>query len=361
MRWSWIGMAVVAAMALGTAVPAKAQELNSSDMAGSVLVFPKFIRGTVALGRSFATNARLVEPKSSFNISVTCPAGSRCAEGTTVRLVAKWVCPASQVFADKFICAAADFNLTTTVKGTITFNPESQGTRSDVQVPRPPCERGFLIVWVINQSGEPIKFDALTGNAVLRNDKNSASSYTAFPIQAVSSLQTGASTDVNNDNKLQFDGRTEYKALTGQLAGPIRFIRPAAVGANAGPIETHLTFMTLDTTLSRSNSPTFVDLHFYNEREVLISTFHEFVCWSEVKLTTINRNLNEFFGGGGHHGLFETTGAEQGSFNVNGNFGPVTLLGIAETIERNAAGVIVREFAYTLVNSGVAVPTVFDP
>ena len=361
MRWSWIGMAVVAAMALGTAVPAKAQELNSSDMAGSVLVFPKFIRGTVVVGRNSMTNKAIVEPKSSFNISVTCPSGSRCSEGSTVRLIAKWVCPASQVFSEKFICAAADFNLVTTVKGTITFNPENVGTRSDVQVPRPPCERGYLIVWVVSDIGAAIKFDALAGNAVLRNDRNSASSYTGFPIQAVSSLATGAPTDVNTDGRLQFDGRTEYKALTGQLAGPIRFIRKETLGTNVGPIETVLTFMTLDTTLSRSNSPTFVDLHFYNEAEVLISTFHEFVCWSEVKLTTINRNLNEFFGGGGHHGLFETTGAEQGSFNVNGNSGPVTLLGIAETLERNAAGAVVREWAYTLVNSGVAVPTVFDP
>jgi hypothetical protein len=362
MRWSWIGIAVVTAMVLGAAVPARAEELNSSDMAGSVLVFPKFIRGTVVVGRT-STNARIVEPRSSFNVSVTCPGGQRCAEGTTVTLVARWVCPGSQDFSEKFICASADFNLVTTVKGTITFNPENAGTRSDVLIPRPPCDRGYLIVWVINAAGEPIKFDALAGNAVLRNDKNSASSYTAFPIQAVSGLPTGASTDVNNDGRLQFDGRTEYKAITGQLAGPVRFTRQAPVaGTNLGAIDTILTFMTLDVQLSRSNSPTFVDLHFYNESEVLISTFHEFVCWSEVKLTTINRNLNEFFGGGGRHGLFETTGAEQGAFDVTGDpGGPVTLLGIAETIERNANGVVVREWAYTLVNSGVAVPTVLAP
>jgi hypothetical protein len=183
------------------------------------------------------------------------------------------------------------------------------------------------------------------------------------PIQAVSTLATGARTDVNNDGRLAFDGETEYKALTGRLAGPIRYSRTANVPrTNLGRIDTVLTLATLDTLANRSNFPTFVDFHFFNEAEALLSTSHEFICWTEARLTQIDPNLDEFFGTGSHNGLFETTEAEKIGFAFGTDKeGPVTLIGIAETTERNAGGAVIREFAYSLVNGGTLVPTIFAP
>jgi hypothetical protein len=366
---TWLGALCMTVVALGLGTPVPAQELNSSEMTGSVLVFPKFLAGTVAVGET-AAGAPIVESRSSFNISVACPSADICPAGASVKLLGRWVCPGSQDPRSKSICKAANFELITTVNGTLTFNPENLGTRSAVRsaslnVPKPPCPEGFLIVWVVSPSNasapSAIKFDGLAGNAVLRNSTHSAGSYTAIPIQAASHLQTGAFTDVNRDGNLDFDG-SEYKAVTGQLAGPIRFPRSTKVqGTTLGRIDTVLTLLTLDVKAGRPNPATVVDFHFFNESEELISASHEFICWTEVKLTSIDANLDEFFGTGGHHGLFTTTVAETFGFGFSAASRPVTLLGIAETIERNRGGVAIREHEYTLFNNGRPVPTTFDP
>src|SRR5262249_45007412 len=76
---------------------------------GSVLVFSKFVRGTVQVGTSNPvppSNKRvpILEPRSAFEISVTCPKDIRCAEGQQVKLLARWVCPGSSDLSQKFIC-----------------------------------------------------------------------------------------------------------------------------------------------------------------------------------------------------------------------------------------------------------------
>jgi hypothetical protein len=306
-----------------------------------------------------------VEPRSAFEISVTCPSnGPACAEGAKIKLLARWVCPGSQNPSQKFICKETDFELFTTVKGTLWFNPENLGSRNVSNVPKPQCQRGFLIVWVVspNDADQPraIKFDGLVGDAVLRNSTNSAGAYTAYPIQAVDGLAANALTDVNNDARLQFNGTTEYKAITGQLRGSVRLERTVnPTGNNLGRIQTFLTILTLDVISNRPNFPTFVDLHFFNETEVLLSTSHEFICWSEVRLTSIDPNLDQFFGS---KALLETTEAEKVAiFGVDDTAGPVTLIGIVETIELSRVGTAIREYSYGLFNDGRPVPTTFEP
>ena len=39
--------------------------------------------------------------------------------------------------------------------------------------------------------------------------------------------------------------------------------------------------------------PTFVNLKFYNENERLLSTFTEFICWTQVPLSAINAGFGE--------------------------------------------------------------------
>jgi len=371
----WMRYLFATLLLVGLAAPAMAQvQLNNSEIPGSVLVFPKFIRGTVNVGSTTVEPiGPIVEPRSSFEISVTCPSnGPACAEGAKVKLLARWVCPGSQNPSQKYICKETDFELFTTVKGTLWFNPESLGSfnvkpgtgTNNGTVPKPQCQRGFLIVWVIspNDADQPraIKYDGLVGDAVLRNANGSAGAYSAYPIQAVDGLAANALTDVNNDARLQFNGTTEYKAITGELRGSVRLERTVnPTGNNLGRINTFLTMLTLDVISNRPNFPTFVDLHFFNEAEVLLSTSTEFICWTEVRLTSIDPNLDQFFGS---KALLETTEAEKVAiFGVDDTAGPVTLIGIVETLELNRGGTVIREYSYGLFNDGRAIPTTFEP
>ena len=109
--------------------------LSDSEEPGSVLVFPKFLSGTTAHG----------EPRSEFEIGITCPRDPDggpgvCAEGFKVKLRAHWVCPGSQDPVQKYICKETNFDLTSTVNGTIVINPANVGHVTQ-RVPPPPVRR----------------------------------------------------------------------------------------------------------------------------------------------------------------------------------------------------------------------------
>src|SRR5437899_3326746 len=177
----WFRIALVLLLALGLAIPVVAQVrsplLYDSEEPGSVIVFPKFVNGVVG-----------GEPRSEFEVSLVCPPALRLpdgscdniGEGTRFKLKAEWVCPGSQKPQDKFICHETDFELFTTLNGTVTFNPNNIGagafpvlgqgstaptvftpTVTAQRVAGPPCDRGYVIVWVVNINGTPLKFDGL--------------------------------------------------------------------------------------------------------------------------------------------------------------------------------------------------------
>jgi hypothetical protein len=248
----------------------------------------------------------------------------------------------------KFVCSETNFDLFTTVKGTLFFGP---GFGS----PEPPCAEGYLIVWVIDESGRPIKYDALIGDAIIRDAAGSAGAYNAIPIQAVTGLATGDFTDVDGDASLDFDGATEYKAVTGRIFGTVQYETD-----DPARVDTFLTLLTLDVKSNRPNLPTFVDLNFYSFDEVLLSTFVEFICYRQVRLTEINRSLTEAVLG--RKGLFESGPAQQVPiFGIDDPAGPVTLLAIVETLERNAGGNVIRQYSYSTYNDSRPVPTKFEP
>src|SRR6266403_1450772 len=111
-NWMTVSSCTLLVLALGLVAPASAWS-NDSERPGSVLVFPKFIRGTNVNPN---TGVGGVEPKTEIEISVTCPAGATCFRGQSVQLRAHWVC------GEQVICAESDFDLFTTVKGTLYFN-----------------------------------------------------------------------------------------------------------------------------------------------------------------------------------------------------------------------------------------------
>lgn len=344
---TWQRVALLLLLALTLASPAMAQVrsplLSDSQEPGSVVVFPKFLSGTTESG----------EPRSAFEIGITCPKqpnGSPgvCAEGTRVKLRAHWVCPGSQEPVEKFICKETNFDLFGTVNGTIVINPANAGHVTD-KVPVPPCEAGYLIVWVINVSDQPIKYDALIGDAVLHELDAGLAAYNAIPIQAFPGDATGALR-----TGLFFTGQPGgYQAVTGQVQGTLKYDQLDDSPFSA----TALTLLTLDVFSNRPNYPTFVDLNFYSEDEVLLSTSHEFICWSQVLLSDINPNLTAR--GLSPKGLVVSEQAVKiPIFGIADVAGPVTLLGIVETATWDGT---CRMYSYSLYNNSLPVPTAFVP
>src|SRR5206468_8616835 len=116
-----------------------------------------------------------------------------CAQYQEVRLRAHWVCPPGRDEGLSARCAETNFDLFGSVNGTILFNPDNIYPYNNY-VPPPPCDRGYLIAWVVDQAEPPnaIKFDGLFGDAVLRDSQTSARSYNALPIQAADGPGTGS-------------------------------------------------------------------------------------------------------------------------------------------------------------------------
>lgn len=356
----------IAVLAIGLAAPADAcSQPNNSEKPGSVLVFPKFIRGTI---NDIGFSGQAVHAITELEISVMCPVGETCALNQAVRMRAHWVCPGDEV-SEQVVCSETSFNLQTTVGGTLYFNPEGVTVLGGVVTAQvypnnatttiltPPCQRGYLIVWVIDGGGNAIKFDGLIGNAVIKEPTPtcggpcSARAYNAIPIQAASGLSTGDLTNVDGDpaGDLDFDG-TEYQMVTGRIFGTVRY----ANLATPDRVETHLTLLTLDVASNRHNPPTDVGFNFYSPDEQFVDAGTSFVCWTEQSLTQINAGLTKQ--AMGRKGFVESTYAEQ-------NGVPVTLLGLVETLETNIFGgnVFSRDFSYSLFNDGNAVATTFRP
>jgi hypothetical protein len=363
---TWRRIALSLMLALTLAIPAMAQVrsplLSDSQEPGSVLVFPKFLAGTTANGDGTTANGDGTtadgEPRSSFEIGITCPKNADgtpglCDEGTSVKLRAHWVCPGSQDLAEKFICKETNFDLFGTVTGTIVINPANAGHVTQT-VPAPPCEAGYLIVWVINRSDQPIKYDALIGDAVLRELDGGLAAYNAIPIQATAGDPTWPDPLAVRTRGLSFDGLPGgYQAVTGQVQGTVKYDQLDDSPFSA----TALTLLTLDVLSNRPNLPTFVTLNFYSEDEVLLSTSHEFICWSQVLLSDINPHLTAT--GLSPKGLVVSEQAAKFPiFGIADFAGRVTLLGIVETATWDGT---VRMYSYSLYNNSLPVPTTFVP
>jgi hypothetical protein len=357
-------------LALVLAAPVVAWDglpVNDSEKPGSVLVFPKFIRGTF----SDVVTGEVAHARTELEISVACPQGATCANDR-VRLRAEWVCAG---------CVETSFNLETTVGGSLYFNPEGvtviagvvtaaafpNNATTPIAQPPPGCDRGYLIAWVVDGSSNAIKFDGLIGDAVIRdapgttNNEFSARSYNAVPIQASDNLRTGDLTDVDGDGALDFgltDAGYEYLPVTGRIFGTVRY---ESLVATAPRVETDLTLLTLDVASNRPNPATNVGLNFYTTDEGLNDTSTTFTCWTERRLTDILPSLTTQVMG--RKGLVESTYAEQHPdlFTTV----PVTLLGIVETKEFGNPGffpaVQFRDYAYSLYNDGNPVNTAFKP
>jgi hypothetical protein len=370
--------------------------LNDSEQPGSVLVFPKYRFGTVA------TTDQGVVPITEFEISVKCPEDFDCStlpDYPNVRLKGHWVCAGDGGPTNPGICHASenDFTLRTTVNGTLYLTTElladpvtglplggvNQANGRYTPIPRPPCEfeepdgnihrnEAYLILWVMDASGQQIKLDGLVGDALLRSgaatnaNERTLEEYNAFAIQAGEFIPTGARTDEfgNGNGALDFDG-TEYKMVTGVITGTVRYegrtfatALAKAGDAPTGSVFTQLTLLTLDVLSNRENDVTFVDFAFYTEGEVMHSASTSFVCYVTRSLSGESGDrppIDPFLttSNMGRKGLVVSAQAQHSDGT------PVTLLGLLEIAERGDG--VNRIYAYPLYNNGTPVTTTFVP
>lgn len=336
---------------------------------GSVIVFPKFATGTVAVDG--ATTAR-----TEIELGAVCPFGVVCPEHQSIKVRFHWVCPGDDNITNKYICTSNDFDVFLTVDGKAVFNPENLPVAGSQfhKVPKPgfnsdgtPCTRGYLIGYVVDTSDRPIKYDGLIGDAVLRISGTAVSAYRAITIQADTALANGALITLTPDPflgathpRLAFDGAPgHYKAITGQVSGDVKY-------DDVGPptrVGTTLVLLTLDVRQNKPNYPTFVDLDFWSEDEFLESTGVHFVCWGQFPLSTkIDPNLTRQQMGF-RKGVFQSLQAFKSPIaGVNDEAGDVTLLAIVHTNEGPVGSDgMARSYTFNSYNNGVYTPTWFLP
>jgi hypothetical protein len=356
--------ALLLGLSLTTAMTAWATTPTDSEEPGSVLVFPLFETGAT-------TQDGVLTPVTQIEISITrCPSGSTVDSCTTdfaedVNLHADWVCPASPFQFQ--VCQEADFTLESTPKGTILINPANLGTPCPALpatqppgciqlVPTPPCPQGYLIVWVVDDNEQPIKFDRLLGDAVIREPAITpgglAFAYNAIPIQAAATLADGAVIP-GGSTALNFNGAA-YKQVTGKVYGSVHFDDPTPTHL----VRTDFVLLTLDVISNAFNNPTQVNFNDFNENQNQHSGSRLFTCWDRTNILTIDRSANIGFG---VKGLWESTSAKDLPFFPGGTVGPVTVLGLNITSEGTTMVGIDRQYALPFLNNSVGVSTSFVP
>jgi hypothetical protein len=377
------------------------QQLYDPSEPGSVLVFPKFVRGTVGGGL----------PATEIEISVHCPSniglaivppgvptgflapGSCVVPGTKVNLIGHWVCPEQP---ETHICRENNFTVSTTIEGTISFSTEGLPTAGlTTKVPPPPCPEGYLILWVVNSAGQPIKFDGLVGDAVVRWNNHAEGTYPAIAIQAANfvtppgapaaaaaPLLTGATLVPGPGGTLAFDGQlatltgggvtAHYAAVTGTVLATVKY--DTTTPAVDAPVTTSLTLLTLDILSNRPNNEVFTDIDFYDASENVLSESLNFGCWTETPVSSIDANLTRDFMS--RKGFFVSLDANKvAAEGVADATGPVTMLGLIDTIEcqgstsctetvpvtaTNNPGVV-NHGMYRTFDDSIPVPTTYHP
>src|SRR5215510_9034839 len=74
-------------------------QLNDPSEPGSVIVFPKFVRGLTPVPGDTP------QPMTEFEVGVVCPKGHICPEGQKVKIRFHYVCGSSEAsFGTSFVC-----------------------------------------------------------------------------------------------------------------------------------------------------------------------------------------------------------------------------------------------------------------
>jgi hypothetical protein len=355
-------------MASTSPMPASAEDACSLVCipGGSAIVFRKFISGSVMTGTG-------IVPATEIHIHVFCPLGATCTDDQQVRIRAHWVCPGSQSPNTSFICEDTDFELTVPINGMAVFNPANIVMLGSnfVSVPVPPCPRGFLIAYVVDDFGRPIGFNALKGDVTLRESGSAMSPLPGITIPA--NQNTGAPLLLGTDGALIFDGVAGHyfnqvptasgsePLLTSKIRQNTLFAKKLGPTPPGGFPTAFITLLTLDVRSNRPNLPTFVPLNFFNEDGRRIGTGTEFVCWTERRLDAIDPNLTFEEMGTRWGVVFSGEAMKFPWLGISDIPGPVTLLGLIEVVEGPVPGTATRSFIFGLSPVNPATSTNFLP
>jgi hypothetical protein len=91
---------------------------SASAEPGSVIVFPKFTKGTVVVDG-------VTRPQTEIEVRARCPSGATCTEDEPVKIRFHWVCPGNSDEASNYVCKEAGFDVRLPVNGQASFNPEN--------------------------------------------------------------------------------------------------------------------------------------------------------------------------------------------------------------------------------------------
>jgi hypothetical protein len=349
------------ALALGATMAsfAQAQQTISgtSEGAGSVLVFPKFVKGSVAVDGA-------TRPQTEIEVRVQCPNAATCTKDEPVKIRFHWVCPGNSDKASNYVCSETDFDVGLSVNGKSSFSPDGPQPSENAAGVAAPCPSGYLIGWVINPDTQrPIKYDGLTGSAILRDGSGATQSYEAFAIQADRNLADRADIATDIDPRtgipaLIFDGGAgHYQPVAGAIPANLEYQRLTGPLASGGA---SLVLLTLDVRLNRPNYPTFVDLDFDSGEGVRASTAWNFRCWTEIQ----NPNIGPHFilvGARTRDAIVISGRAAKVPFGgVSDIPGPVTLLGLVPTDEGRGGRTIDPAYIVQKLDGGRPT-TVFVP
>ena len=329
------GFLALLTAALGIAAPGLAQAPEppsraSAEVAGSVIVFPKFVRGTVTVDG-------VTRPQTEIEVHARCPNGATCPADEPVKIKFHWVCPGSEDIAPKYVCKESDFDIQLSVDAKTSFNPEDPALVGNNLGSIAPCPRGYLIGWVISPTtNRPIKYDALTGSALLRDGNGTIQSYDAFVIRADPNLATRAEIATGIDPRtgtstLLFDGGVgRYQVVAGALPETPEYHKLTGPLSSNGAF---LILLTLDVRVNRPNYPTFIDLDFRTDQGGRAATSWNFVCWTEIHHPNIDANYT-LAGAQTRDGIVLSGSAMKVPVGgISDVPGPVTLLGLVPSDE----------------------------
>jgi hypothetical protein len=350
------GVLALLAAAFGIAMPSLAQSPKPSSSAseelGSVIVFPKFMKGTVAIDG-------VTRPQTEIEVRAACPNDATCSESEPIKVRFHWVCPGSDDIAPRYVCRETGFDVVLSVNGKVLLDPEDTRFSGDYFGAAAPCPEGYLVGWIISPStGRPIKYDALAGSAVLRHRSGAIESYEAIAIEADPNLATRADIATDIDPRtgtptLVFDGGAgHYQAVA--AAVPTSLVYHKLTGPLSSS-ETFLILLTLDVRFNRPNYPTVIDLDFRAEQGVRASKSWNFQCWREIENPNIDANFTLAGARTRDAVVLSGTAMKVPYHGISDIPGPVTVLGLVPSDE--GGGGRTMDQAYILERFGSSKPT----
>ena len=310
---------------------------------GTAIVFPKFKTGFVAPGLAAST----------FEIGVVCPEGLLTPSGCSlpqnigVKLALEWICPGTVQKGAASFCQSVDFELHTTLFGKLQFDANGNVTvapdPADVgpnRITNPSCPEGYLIAYVVDTLGRPIKFDGLVGEVVLRERPNTASALAGVTFQA-------------QDMELDADLKPRFLRAPTRIAGDVRYERSAAP-----TVITSIILLDLNIRRNNDNPNIRMPIGLYRADESRVSTALHWTCWRQVRLTALDGgpfNQTRM----GEKGVIASLAPASIASACSGigcapDGEQVGVLAFVQTIERNGAS----EYAYPLYGQGFPGPII---